>query len=262
MRKHLHLFAAIVAVVTIASCDKNPNKPNRFDYIEHGTNHGAGIAVLGDWDNNRSTPATTLYWAPVNCGYRAVGTVNTDGDYRIGKFYQWGAGDPTLPYKYNNEPIVAVELYYTELPSPWYEADVIKGTLSDKWNGNQGPCPNGWRLPTAHEFKVLCDGKNSEFGWVEAGTYAGQTNTYAGAEFFGENSDKTPGKGVFFPAAGVRSSFGGNPANRTVFGNYWSSTTDPDFANYARFMTFGDSSLGPEFSCVRANGQSVRCVTE
>lgn len=231
------------------------------DYIENGVTLGKGIAILGDW--NGDGHKTYLYWAPVNCGYEEVGEVNTDGDHRLGKLYQWGAGDSSLPYYYNSSKVVAREMYYdTATPSPWYNLNTIDGTTSDKWNNNQGPCPEGWRLPTSLEFKVLCAGKNGRKGWVSAGTYAGQSNTYAGAEFFGANSDKTVGKGVFFPAAESRRDDDGSALTRGSLGYYWSSTPNPNYSSRAYYLYFFSSGFGPQDYCNRAYAFSVRCVRE
>lgn len=235
------------------------------DYIEGGVNLGHSISILGDWDRDASTPNSMLYWAPVNCGYEEKGTVNSDSDHRLGKLYQWGAGDSSLPYKYNGSPVVAREMYYdSSTPSPWYDYNTIVGTTSDKWKGNQGPCPEGWRLPTSQEFIVLCAGKNERGGLVSAGTYAGQANTYPGAEFFGANADKTPGTGVFFPAAGFRSANRGTAGDRGPDGYYWSSTDSSDSRAYCLYFhasnLFSNSSA-PQHDNHRACAQSVRCVS-
>lgn len=232
------------------------------DYVENGVNLGKGIAVLGDWNGDGNK--TYLYWAPVNCGYEEKGKLNSDSDHRLGKLYQWGAGDSSLPY-YKSSKVVAREMYYdTATPSPWYGKDVINGTTSDKWNNNQGPCPDGWRLPTLLEFKVLCAGKNGVYGWVYKSKYAGQSNTYAGAEFFGANTDKTVGKGVFFPAAGWRYEDDGSARDRGSFGYYWSSTPYPYLSDYAYYLNFCSISLNLQNYSYsgRANAQSVRCVSE
>lgn len=227
------------------------------NYIENGINLGESIAVIGDWNGDGED--TILFWAPVNCGYEEVGEINTDSDHRLGKLYQWGAGDSGL---YGG---IAREMYYdTATPSLWHNYITIVGTKYDRWNNNQGPCPEGWRLPTPREIQVLCSGKNGRYGWVSNGTYAGKTNTYSGAEFFGDNADMTAGKGVFFPAAGYRSETGGNFDSRGSNGCYWSSTPDPSNNSYAaQDLYFGSSNLSLHNTYTsRVNYQSVRCVSE
>lgn len=225
------------------------------DYIENGVNLGKGIAVIGDWNGDGNE--TTLYWAPVNCGYEEVGEVNTDSDHRLGKLYQWGAGDANL-YEGN-----AISLYYdSSTPSQWYDVSTINGTIADMWNNNQGPCPDGWRLPTSQEFKVLCAGKNGDYGWVAAGTYAAQINAYSGVELFGANPDKVSGSGVFFPAAGDRNHSNGRAYRRGSGGSYWSSIPGNSFPYDACRLYFSSFYLYPSNINYRAYAFAVRCVSE
>ena len=257
-------------------------------YIENGVNLGKSTAVLGDW--NADGTQTLLYWAPVNCGYEESGDVNTASDHRLGKLYQWGAGDSSL---YIDPHVEARVLYYdTPAPSPWYDAHKFEAASKpgERWLSDRGPCPDGWRLPTLNEFKVLCAGKNSVHGWVDKGTYAGQANTYTGAEFFGANSDKTVGKGVFFPAAGYRRWQDGASIYFGSYGDYWASTPvsasaepyEPEYEDeegdetpsnsstdtFVHFMTFdkwpnsGTTHLCPHAYASRSFGYSVRCVSE
>lgn len=242
-------------------------KEDAVVYFENDVAIGKAIAVRGFWteEDEEAETQSTLYWAPVNCGYEETGKVNTDKDHRLGKLYQWGAGDSNLPYYYEGTKVVARELYYDDpAPEPWYDDEVIIGTTSDEWNSDRGPCPDGWRLPTSREFGVLC-GEQQDAGndaWVSAGTYAGKINTYAGAEFFGENVDKTAGKGVFFPAAGNRSMYSGFASARGGVGRYWSNNVDCDYADYILNLYFNDRKLDPQNYYYRANGYSVRCVSE
>lgn len=261
------------------------------NYIENSVNHGKSIAVLGDWNSDGTQ--TLLYWAPVNCGYEEVGDVNTAADHRLGKLYQWGAGDSSL---YIDPHVEARVLYYdTPTPSPWYNAKAFEAASKpgERWLSDRGPCPDGWRLPTLNEFKVLCASHPGTHGWVPEGTYAG--HTYAGAEFFGANADKTAGKGVFFPAAGYRRWQDGNAIYFGSYGQYWSSTPVSASASdlseddkneewwknlsemsedsngtqtYVYFLEFdkwpnsGTTHLCPHAYGTRSLGYSVRCVTE
>lgn len=232
------------------------------DYIEGGVNLGKGIAVLGDWDNNAATPNTTLYWAPVNCGYEETGSVNTDSDHRLGKLYQWGAGDSGLLQKNNyGSQVEARSKYYNE-PTASQWANSFGGKASDKWNNNQGPCPEGWRLPTSKEFEVLFAGINGyQSGWVSAATYASHIGTYPGVEFFGANSDKEQGTGVFFPAAGW--CYGdGTATGRGTDVRYWSSTPEEWSPYTYAYLLYSNSSQRYTNAVTRAVSCSVRCVKE
>lgn len=294
--KDPYLYVADFSKSAIASA-KSYSGLFAFDgipnYIEKGANLGKSVAVLGDW--NADGTQTILYWAPVNCGYEETGEVNTEHDHRLGKLYQWGAGDSGL---YIDPHVEARVLYYdTATPSPWYNAKVFEAASKpgERWLSDRGPCPDGWRLPTLNEFKVLCASHPGTHGWVEKGTYAGQVDTYHGAEFFGANADKTAGKGVFFPAAGYRRWQDGNSTYFGSYGQYWSSTpvsasaSDPseedkneewwknlsemsEDANgtqtYVYFLEFdkwpnsGTTHLCPHAYGTRSLGYSVRCVAE
>lgn len=270
MRRFVFLVSALCLLGAV-SCDKNGGNgsgsgtsgkdpvpgPVVQNYIENGKDFGPGIAILGDWDKNPSTPDTELYWAPVNCGYEEVGAVATDTDHRLGKLYQWGAGDSKL-YK-----VEARALYYdAETPSPWYD-DELAGSSSDKWLKGQGPCPDGWRLPTTNEFKVLVEGKNGEIGWVEDATYAG-VGPYKGAEFFGANASKKAGTGVFFPAAGALSSLNGGHAGAVGMSVYYWTSTTHSVGTFAYALTVEKSGTYQELKPAGGYGRSfafsVRCV--
>lgn len=173
--------------------DPVPGTP--IDYKVDDVILGQSIPVLGDWDNDPETENTYLHWAPVNCGYEAVGSIGINkDDHRLGKVYQWGYGDLNVANG------AAVGFYLDERPS------VIPTFYpSSNWNDGQGPCPHGWRMPTETEFRVLISGKNGNDGWVSSRTYGGESG-YSGVEFFGGNDDMTEGTGVFFPVASNASS--------------------------------------------------------
>lgn len=253
----------IFMAATILSCTKSENPVKRPaegpSYIENGKDLGKSIAVEGDWRGDGKK--TTLYWAPVNCGFEEAGDPFDINDHRFGKLYQWGAGDSNIPYKYNGEPIVAREMYYdTPTPDPWYDWSTLCGTDLDKWNNNQGPCPKGWRLPTVREFCVLSAGKNGDYGWVEDYTYGGELNCYRGSEFFGANSDMTPGTGVFLPAAGYIDSDYGEKGFIGWRGYYWTSETT--WEGSAKYFYAAEQGLETDGDLERANCYSVRCVKQ
>ncbi|MCF0174787.1 MAG: hypothetical protein HUJ95_05555, partial [Bacteroidales bacterium] len=225
--------------------------PHPTDYIENGTNLGKSIVIKMDDEY----PGTYLHWAPVNCGFEATGEVSGQHDHRMGLLYQWGYGDSSLSYGSN-----AVAVYYDDEVSSWPSSEVITGTTTDKWNNDNGPCPTGWRLPTPEEYDILTSGLNGETGWVRNASYAGNSG-YEGAEFFGKNTDKTAGKGVFFPAVGGRAAYNGIPVG---FGDECSCWTSKPHANesiYSHYARFNENYI--EFSHgFRALGYSVRCVKD
>lgn len=242
----------------IVGCGSSP-KP--IPYFNNGQKWDKSIVVLGDWDGNPETPDTYLHWAPVNVGFDSTGEVASKDDHRLGRLYQWGAGDEAA-----NK--VAKQRYYNEArPKFWYTELALEAHYTgERWNDGNGPCPSGWRLPTAAEFGCLTLGRNGESGWTTSGQYAG-ISSYMGAEFFGLNEDLTPGKGVFFPAAGMTHSKYGNAMAIGTQGLYWSaeamSINNGPVGDYARAQSPALKIGEKESSIVSSRhscGYSVRCV--
>ena len=247
-----------ICIITVTGCTQSKMKP--IPYLNNGQKWDKSIMILGDWDDNPETPHTYLHWAPVNVGYDASGEVASRDDHRVGRLFQWGAGDEET-----NK--LAKERYYNE-PKPdfWYtQMENMEGFYTGElWNNAKGPCPKGWRLPNATEFKVLMAGKHGAYGWTTSGNYAGM-DSYKGIELFGMNEDMTPGTGVFFPAAGNINGLGSASAFGEM-GEYWTSGAER-VANPHGFDEIGIASalIFNEESCyiksVRHSfGHSVRCV--
>ncbi|MDR1884290.1 MAG: hypothetical protein LBR26_16145, partial [Prevotella sp.] len=184
------------------------------------------------------------YWAPVNVGATLYNT--TSSLEASGYYFQWGRNVPFVfdsaddkqlgPVSATNASgIYATRFIYTESPGDWLIPD---DKNDDLWSGEnaQGPCPDGWRVPTGTELTVLESNIN------------GATS---------ENPVTVTGVGgnLFLPAAGYRNS-GGSWTNRTTHSRYWSSSVSGASA-YALFI----SPSGREVSSSpRAYGYSVRCI--
>lgn len=246
-----------IIFVFVTSC--NSVKP--IPYLNNGQEWDKSIVVLGDWDGDPETPNTYLHWAPVNAGFDATGEIASKDDHRLGRLYQWGAGDVET-----NK--VAKERYYNEVrPKFWYtELDIESQYTGDRWNNGYGPCPKGWRLPSATEFECLTLGRTGGYGWTTSGQYAG-FDSYVGSEFFGLNDDTTPGKGVFFPAAGMIHSKFGNAMAFEEQGMYWCAEAEAvdhgPIGNYARAQSLAQIISKEDCSIMPARhsfGYSVRCV--
>ena len=254
MKKYIPVF---IGLLSLTSC--NSVKP--IPYLNNGQNWDKSIVVLGDWDGNPETPNTYLHWAPVNAGFDASGEVATRDDHRCGRLYQWGAGDAETNR-------IAKTRYYNEpQPALWFKGlDMEVVYNGGRWNNDQGPCPQGWRLPTSQELSCLFMGKLGGYGWTASGHYAG-ADSYTGAEYFGLNDDMVPGKGVFFPAAGHIQSSYGESFKYGEMGGYWSSdvieTNNGPIGNYARTMANAFIISNNECTIRPARhsfGYSVRCV--
>ncbi|MDR1881749.1 MAG: hypothetical protein LBR26_03085, partial [Prevotella sp.] len=108
----------------------------------------------------------------------------------------------------------------------------------DLWNNgdSQGPCPNGWQVPTSGELS----------GLGSSGTFS------SGNKRFEISGDVSP-EYLYLPATGGRDNAGVWDARGTT-GAYWSSTVNE---TGAMRLSFPSISVGAR---VRAYGFSVRCI--
>jgi uncharacterized protein (TIGR02145 family) len=189
------------------------------------------------------------YWAPVNVG--AISTdysANRDG---CGYYFQWGRN---VPFDYDSTnsgadlqqgPVTAEEasgVYATMFikNSTITDYDWLDPQNNDLWNecDSQGPCPDGWRVPTSDELAVL----NTK----RSGGIANNRIKISGVlsnEF------------LYLPAAGYRR-HAGDWKNQGTYGDYWSSTVSDSKA-------MGFDFYGTTFAIAayaRAYGYSVRCI--
>ena len=165
-------------------------------------------------------------WASCNIG------ANKPEEY--GDYFSWGETTTKKEYTKNNY------LYYKNGKYLNIGAD-ISGTQYDvaraKWGGK-------WRIPTKDEVEELVD--NCKYEWTTL-------NGVKGGKFTGPN-----GNSIFFPAAGYR--WGGDLYYAGEYGNYWSSTQNPDYSDSAYFLGFGSGGANWGYGDYRYHGQGVRPV--
>jgi len=121
------------------------------------------------------------------------------------------------------------------------------------WNNNgkktvNDPCPDGWRVPTAHEFQSIANPISGN-SWQWVSSKPGYLITSLGS------SSPT----LFLPTAGFRS--GGDSGLYSIGGNgyYWSSTVS-GVAVYS--LAFSNGVRISNYEYTRTGGFSVRCVVE
>jgi uncharacterized protein (TIGR02145 family) len=114
------------------------------------------------------------------------------------------------------------------------------------WKEAQTACPVGWRVPTVAELRTLLDTNKVRSEWTTQ-------NGYKGSKF----TDKTTGKNLFLPAAGLQ-----DGSNVFYFdtGLYWSSTLNGLICSSSA-PVIHSSNNGP-FKQVLSNKLSVRCVAK
>ena len=135
---------------------------------------------------------------------------------------------------------------------------------------SNNPCPEGWRVPTQTEVLSIINGDTIQVNSILA---AGYTAT-SGNKWVWSNTP-TPGclitpsgsnaPTLFLPAAGVRNAddsslTGLGLAGVGLGGYYWWST--PRAGGYTNRLQFTNSGMQMNWDSFRANGFSVRCVTE
>ena len=109
------------------------------------------------------------------------------------------------------------------------------------WYAENDPCPTGWRVPTADEWRSL-DAAGSE--WT--------TRNGVRGHLFGTAPNQ-----IFLPAAGNRVEIDGSLVGVGRGGNYFSSSHS--FATFVYSLRLGrvENTVGASW---RSSGQSIRCV--
>jgi len=116
------------------------------------------------------------------------------------------------------------------------------------------PCPVGWYIPSRFDFSDMHTDSNNTWTWR-----AMQSNTNAFGGIIITNNHT--GEELFLPATGSRNtSQSGNLSLGGGSSHYWSSTLFGELS--ARSLLFTRTSMNTNQDYNRANGFSVRCVSE
>ncbi|MCL1675470.1 fibrobacter succinogenes major paralogous domain-containing protein [Elizabethkingia meningoseptica] len=170
-----------------------------------------------------------------------------------GSFYQWGS------------PVAAVNTYngdgavtgWNTIPAP--DKSWNSGNDASPVRTIKDPCTSGTRVPSFTEFsKLINNTQQSSFGsWI---SFSGTTNTpgYTAAKVM--TSKKNNDVKLTFPAAGWRTTGGGNQVDRGGGGVYWISEEITGSGNARYFRLFQSSIDNTSFP--RTMGASVRCIQD
>jgi uncharacterized protein (TIGR02145 family) len=189
------------------------------------------------------------YWAPVNVG--ATKTTYSADRAGCGYYFQWGRS--YAKFDFNSSATVTGPLSAEDAASDINKDKFIIGSIDwlslgegvdDRWQGDnaQGPCPNGWRVPTVAELTVLSD------AYVSSNISANRLKIPRAA------TDPS-GQDLYLPVAGYRSSAGAW-TGRESESSYWASTVTNGYPMRMHFTM----SLSEVVATSHANGFSVRCI--
>ncbi|MFS4432181.1 FISUMP domain-containing protein [Chryseobacterium sp. S90] len=164
-----------------------------------------------------------------------------------GNYYQWGKLNPVAT------------AYVSTAISGWSTA----AAANKAWNSGteavpvktaNDPCPAGFRVPTRNEWvSFITNSPNPTNIGTFVASPGSPTNFTAGKKFVNNGST------LVFPAAGGRNDTTGALGGRAYNGYYWSSTEN---STKAYGLNFTSSTVESAGNYTRANGFSVRCVSE
>lgn len=208
---------------------------------------GCWIEMCGNLDSQTAYNSTTNEtWMDRNLGASQVATSSTDTE-AYGDLYQWGRAAEGHQLRTS---VITSTTASTAVPGSGvndWDGKFIKGSvdwLTSKnnylWqgvNGDNNPCPAGYRLPTKTELNAERNSWNSN------------------------NSTGAFGSPIKFTLAGRREYCDGSLCNVGSFGYYWSSSVNGN-SWHSSYLFFKCSSANVSSSGIRAKGYSVRCIKD
>jgi uncharacterized protein (TIGR02145 family) len=161
-----------------------------------------------------------------------------------------GSGQDYRTVKIGNQTWMAENLNI-ETPNSWcYDNDTSNCNKYGRlyaWGAAMKACPDGWHLPTRHEWDVLI----SFAGGDNAGTkLKSKSPDWNGTDDFG-----------FSALPGGHRVTGGSFYYVGSYGHWWTATEDDVSLAYNRFMNSGRSYVN-EYSYSKDFGFSVRCLRD
>jgi uncharacterized protein (TIGR02145 family) len=172
---------------------------------------------------------------------------------------KWATRNVAAPGTFTNKPEDAGMFFQWNSRTAWADTDLTtpsEGTIkwnsswnggftspsaSDTWASANNPSPNGFRVPTYEEIRLLLDTKKVTQTWTTQ-------NGVNGMKF----TDITNGNSIFLPASGNCNAKGQVKAKGSD-GQYWSSTADSRTSAYTLFFYNNDDDLGSDAGTDRTN---------
>ena len=208
---------------------------NGHDYVEIG---GLKWATMNVGANSITDAGLYFQWGDTQ-GYTASQCGSGEGQ----KYFGWA------DYKYGNGTSKPGSTGMTKYNST--DGKTVLEASDDAVIANWG---GSWRMPTIAEFQALGNAVNT--AW---------TADYQGSGVAGLIcTDKTDSsKVMFFPACGT--CYNGSVDNVGSFGDYWSSSLDSRYVQYAYYLDFLDGGVywqNSNLNYRRCNGFPVRGVLD
>ena len=241
MKKTLTICLAAVAL--LASC--RPEDPDLEPVVLKG---GVDMGLVLTREDGTTYK---LYWAESNLCERGLCRRPED----LGDYYAWGETQPYYATGHSQDnPCTdwksGKDGYYWNSYN-WCYGHNNKLTrycpsgMTDYW-GRRGAPDDKWRMPTRAEWAALCE--QCTWNWINV-------NGVVGYQVTADN-----GNSIFIPAAGFRE----DDVLREVgsSANYWSSTADTEYPDYAWYMFTKKNRYVGEYRSARYFGHSVRPVME
>jgi len=242
------IVLAIVLIfgIYISQYERENNLPPDDDFENNSDDNedfSCGDSVVFDYSGETVTygtvenPETGMCWLDRNLGASRV-AISYDDEQAYGDLFQWGRVNDGHE-KRGSEATTSRSKTDKPEHSKFIEGTDWRETPNDQlWQGESGtnnPCPRGWRLPTASEWRD-------------------EIKTWSSMD--GRGAYNSPLK---LPAGGLRYNVGAEISWADRFGEYWSST-----------IGLNHSSLWlqlPEFEAtmvtgLRSFGISVRCIKD
>ncbi len=223
------LWLCVVTAVTLAGCVP-PDDPTR----NQGRGNGSDGPVYPKNELEAGVEINGVVWARSNVdapGTFAAKPTDTGMFYRWGSLTGWSAEDPMVA---------------SDDSTTWNTAPVVE----EGWVHGNGPCPEGWRVPTRRDFETLCDEVKVTSEWV-----ANSAGTSAGRRF----SDNATGNSIFLPASGYRHYTVGELYYAGRYGYYWLAEGNED--SRSSCLEFGRGYVTTSYGN-RGQGFPVRCVLD
>lgn len=213
-------------------------KPVRLTYTPEEGQSGEGVVA---------------YFAPVNVGATEIG--NNFEVKHVGYLFQWGRNVPFDWHNFNSvlssgmtfEEAMSTEVFIG-VGTGVNNVDWLTPHDSGLWSGQnaQGPCPIGWRMPTANEIRAI---RYAEFSYDES------------AEMYTFSGDND-GEKLYMPVKGRI----GNTGNAyTDYARYWVGEANSNGYQSYILTLYKDGRENPlslSATAARTFGVSVRCVLD